>query len=169
MGAFPSSSEHPKRHVAFIHCVTPSLVLRSAVSVAEVGEAVCGGFEKENAFWEAGGRVTGWATCRKQGQEVEMLWAEEGLVVPVPGPGPGSELKHCSLHSWVCGAQPAHLGARAGGGAGELWWSPTNLPVWVYCNLSVPKALHALHIVPSLAGYGNADQKAVPGHMQSAN
>lgn len=43
-------------------------------------------------------------------------------------------------------------------------------------HVDVPQTLHSQspwwssrRIVPSLAGYGNADQKAVPGHMQSAN
>lgn len=52
MGGFCSSSECPKRHVAFIRFVTPSPVLRSTVSMVEVGEAVCGGLG-EVAKWEA--------------------------------------------------------------------------------------------------------------------
>lgn len=111
----------------------------------------------------------GWASCGKQWQKVEI--AQEGFISPAAGPGlwsaapqQGLELALLvrSLHEW----SSSRPGAGAGGGSEhrQLW-----LSFRVHYNLPVPKALRALHIVPSLAGHGNADQKAVPGHVQSAN
>lgn len=51
VGGFCSSSERLERHPD-LHSLTCSL---------------CGGLEKGNAFWEAGGRVMGWVTCEKWG------------------------------------------------------------------------------------------------------
>lgn len=97
----------------------------------------------------------GWVICRKRGRG----WKCPGL----------------RRAEWVL------FLARLQQGLSCCWWLipvgstprgavvPTTPATWTNHNLSMPKALRTLHVVPSLAGYGNADQKAVPGHMQSAN
>lgn len=158
------------------HLLPALLTPRGVVVVREAAAGGVSGYEngrplraRPPCVWEAGGKAMGWASCRKQWQKVEI--AKEGFVGPAAGPGPRSAAPQQGLElalpvRSLRAQSSSRPGAGTGGGSGH---GQLRLSFRVRSNLPVPKALRALHIVPSLAGHGNADQKAVPGHVQSAN